>query len=255
MQVMENQGMDFTYTSYKNLVSALCKYYKQVTFAEGKNRPSSDTPLLILRHDIDMSLEAALRMARLEADLGIKATYFFYVRCPLYNMFSGEGAEQVQQILDTGHHLGLHFDCALYQDISPENIDEYVARESELIECFFKRPVEAVSFHRPGPLELKGVELKQWPNSYERVFQEDYFEYFSDSRGKWGENGNPIASEAFSARKNLHILTHPIWWTEKPMTPKDCLVELMEKIGVSAERYLHKNCDVWNNDKPSDKQN
>jgi hypothetical protein len=235
---------EFTYTSYSKLVSELCEPYHQTTFSEGKYSREGNTPLLILRHDIDMDLEAALRMALLENSLGVKATYFFMVRCPLYNVFGGEGAEQVRQILDSGHHFGLHFDCALYPDISLAKIDDYVARESDLLESFFQRPIEAISFHRPGHLELNGVELKRWPNSYERIFLED-FEYFSDSRGNWAR-GNPLDSKAFSARKNLHVLVHPIWWTETSMTPYQCLTELVQRMGAWSEHYISVNCQVWN---------
>ncbi len=40
-----------------------------------------------MRHDIDMDLEAALRLSSLENDLGVYSTYFFMVRCPLYKVF------------------------------------------------------------------------------------------------------------------------------------------------------------------------
>ncbi|MFC1978764.1 hypothetical protein ACFLVP_02135 [Chloroflexota bacterium] len=196
-----------------------------------------------MRHDIDMDLEAAVSIARLEQRLGIKSTYFFMVRCPLYNVFSGIGSEQVGQILSFGHHLGLHFDCALYNDVSTDNIEEYISKECQLLETFFEYQVEAISFHRPGQMELNGITLEKWPNSYEEVFTKD-FEYFSDSRGSWGR-GNPVDSEAFSKLKNLHILTHPIWWTEIAVEPYDRLIQLVQHIGKRAESYLSDNCQVW----------
>jgi len=174
-----------------------------------------------------MELEAAVSMSRLEQSLGVKSTYFFMVRCPLYNVFSGIGSEQVSQILSSEHYLGLHFDCALYNDISMKNIEHYISRECQLLEEFFGRPVEAISFHRPGQMELNGIVLSKWPNSYEEVFRED-FEYFSDSRGNWAR-GNPINSDAFAQGKNLHILTHPIWWTDENVEPYTRLVELVEQ--------------------------
>lgn len=206
---MEKKRRQFTYDYYKEFVSRLQEAYSFTTFQEGKRVAEIERPLVIMRHDIDMDLEAALRMSSLEKDLGIQSTYFFLVRCPLYNVFSGNGTDQVREILSAGHHFGLHFDCALYKDISADNLNYYVSKECQLLEQFFDHPVEAISFHRPGRLELSGVELERWPNSYERVFLEK-FEYFSDSRGNWAR-GNPLESEAFSKRKNLHILAHPLW--------------------------------------------
>lgn len=242
--MVENRRGEFTYDYYKEFISHLREVYHFTTFYEGKKIVGADRPLVIMRHDIDMDLEAAVRISSLEKDLGIHSTYFFMVRCPLYNIFSSNGAEQVKEILAAGHHFGLHFDCALYQDITVDKLNYYISRECELLEQFFEHPIGAVSFHRPGRLEVSGVELERWPNSYERVFLEK-FKYFSDSRGAWAR-GNPIKSEAFFKRKNLHILTHPIWWTEAPMAPRQSLVGLVQKIGHRTEQYISENCQVWN---------
>ena len=245
--MIEKRRSRFTYDYYKEFISCLHEAYHLTTFQEGKRTKEIDKPLLIMRHDIDMELEAALKMSSLEKDMGIHSTYFFMVRCPLYNVFSSDGSEQVKQILVAGHHFGLHFDCALYEDISVDNLSYYISRECQLLEQFFDHPVDAVSFHRPGRLELSGVELERWPNSYERVFTEK-FDYFSDSRGNWAR-GDPLRSDAFFKRKNLHILTHPIWWTAAPMSPYDRLVSLVQQIGSRTEQYISENCQVWNGGK------
>jgi hypothetical protein len=238
----------FTYHYYREFLSRLRETYLFTTFKEGKRIvDKSDSPLLILRHDIDMDLEPALRMAAMENDFGICSTYFLMVSCPLYNVFSGVGAKQVRQILAAGHHFGLHFDCAIYNDISADNIDYYVSTECRLLENFFQRPAEAVSFHRPGSLELSGVTLKKLPNSYEMVFRER-FQYFADSRGDWAR-GNPLESKEFSAKDNLHICIHPIWWTEELKTPYECLVDFVKRIRNRDEQYISENCGVWNEGK------
>jgi len=239
--VVENERHIFTLGYYEEFVSCLRKAYHLTTFQEGKINHAP--PKLIMRHDIDMDLESALRMSSLENKLGIHATYFFMVRCPLYNIFSGSGSEQVKQILANGHYLGLHFDCALYEDVSTNNLNYYVSKECQLLESFFENPVEAVSFHRPGRLELSGVELEKLPHTYERVFLEK-FKYFSDSRGIWAY-GNPLESEAFSKRENLHILVHPVWWTPAPVSSYQKLVSLLQQHNHQAEQYISENCKVW----------
>lgn len=241
--MVEKRKGEFTYDYYKEFIGCLRKVYDFTTFCEGKKIVETDRPLVIMRHDIDMDLEAAVRMSSLEKDLGIFSTYFFMVRCPLYNVFSSSGAELVKEILAAGHQLGLHFDCALYQDITVDNLNTYIFRECELLERFLEHLVSAVSFHRPGHLELSGVELEKWPNSYEKVFLQK-FKYFSDSRGIWG-HGNPIESDAFYKRENLHILTHPIWWTSVPMSPRKKLLILVQQINRRSEQYISENCQVW----------
>jgi len=248
--MLESPRQEFTYNYYSEFVSRLHEVYQFITFSEGKRDQETDSPLLIMRHDIDMDLEAALRLSLLEKELGIHSTYFFLIRCPLYNVFDGTTAEQVKQILAAGHHCGLHFDCSLYPDITVNNLNYYVSKECDLLERFFQCPVDAISFHRPGHLELSGVELEKWPNSYERVFLEK-FKYFSDSRGIW-RHGNPIESENFYKRENLHILTHPIWWTSEPMNPRKKLLILVHQINHRSEEYISENCQVWNEARQSE---
>ncbi|MFC1912765.1 hypothetical protein ACFLX7_01015 [Chloroflexota bacterium] len=250
--MVENRRKKFTYDCYKEFICRLREVYQFTTFLEGRRIKAVDRPLVIIRHDIDMDLEAALRMSSLEKDLGIRATYFVMVRCPLYNVFSGNGVEQVKRILADGHHFGLHFDCALYEDISTNKLDAHISRECKLLEQFFRRPIEAISFHRPGPLELSGLKTERWPNSYERVFLEE-FKYFSDSRGTWAY-GHPIESEAFSKRENLHILIHPVWWTSSPTTPYECLISLFQQASYRSEQYISENCQVWNEGKAGRKE-
>lgn len=96
----ENRRGKFTYDYYKELVCHLREVYDFTTFREGKAIIGQvDKPLVIMRHDIDSDLEAAVTMSSLERDLGIYSTYFFMVRCPLYNIFSKRGSEQVEQMM------------------------------------------------------------------------------------------------------------------------------------------------------------
>jgi len=222
---MENTREKFTYQYYSEFICLLRETYTFITFQEGKKISGGrSTGLVILRHDVDMDLEAAVRLSSLEKERGVYSTYL--------------------RILADGQHFGLHFDCSLYQDITSDNISHYVSKECLLLEQFFERPVEAVSFHRPGKLEMSGVPLDGWPHSYERVFLEE-FEYFSDSRAKWSK-GNPLESGAFSEKKNLHILIHPVWWKTLTKNGRECLDSVIQQIGDRSRQYISENCEVWN---------
>lgn len=41
---------------------------------------------VILRHDVDADLEAAVAMAEIERDLGLTTTYFLMLASPLYSL-------------------------------------------------------------------------------------------------------------------------------------------------------------------------
>jgi hypothetical protein len=247
----ENNKEEFTYAYYQEFVKRLSRNYRFITFPEGRDIMSNpepplhpDRPLAIMRHDIDMDLYSALNMSLLEKALGLSATYFFMVTCPIYNVFSPTGSAQVRQILSVGHHLGLHYDLPACGDISLESLNAAIARECTLLEDFFLRPVEAVSFHRWGSWHLSDIILDNRPHTYEKLFLEK-FQYFSDSRSRWAR-GNPVKSEAFLKKANLHLLVHPIWWGDDVMTPFERLTNLVDKVTSRAEQYLAENCDVWN---------
>ena len=67
--------------------------------------PSRD---VILRHDVDLSLDAALRMAELEAEAGAAATYFLMTRSEFYNLDAPSGVEAIERLRELGHRVGLH---------------------------------------------------------------------------------------------------------------------------------------------------
>ena len=72
---------DFSLDNYRNLITALLSEgYNFVTFNE-YCRGVDDDYFVVLRHDVDKLPQNALRMARIEHDLGVKSTYYFPSCC------------------------------------------------------------------------------------------------------------------------------------------------------------------------------
>ena len=63
---------------------------------------------IFLRHDVDLSLAAAVQMAELEAARGVSATYFLMTRSVFYNLASREGERALARLRELGHRVGLH---------------------------------------------------------------------------------------------------------------------------------------------------
>src|ERR671924_2223230 len=63
---------------------------------------------LLLRHDVDLSLDAALRLAELEARAEAQSTYFLMTRSVFYNLASPEGERARARLRELGHRVGLH---------------------------------------------------------------------------------------------------------------------------------------------------
>src|SRR5262252_1433005 len=63
---------------------------------------------LILRHDVDLSLDGALAMAEVEADEGAWSTWFLMTRSVFYNLASPEGERAIARLRELGHRVGHH---------------------------------------------------------------------------------------------------------------------------------------------------
>ena len=228
---------EFSAAGYRALVRALlARGYTVHGFAEAE--PAARH--LILRHDIDMSIEAATLIAETEAELGVAAIYFVLVRSELYNPFAPSGLEALARIAALGHEIGLHFDAALYSETA---LEEAAARECAVLEAFTQRPVRTISFHRPHSSLLgRAGALAGRRHAYEPRFFSD-MGYSSDSRGGW-RHGHPLTHDAVTAGRALQLLTHPIWWQGPPAPPDVRLDDLLDARLDALDRALAANCDV-----------
>lgn len=240
-------GITFTHTSYAALLDALLERgYKFGAFPEAQGLLARGEQFLLMRHDIDFDLEKAAAMASLEKEKGVQATYFFMLRTEHYNVLSKNGTAVIEEILGNGHHLGLHFDCAAYsRGFRTNELADACKREAGILETWFGKKVEIVSYHRPGPEVLKGcADISQpYPHTYLPLFTKE-IHYCSDSRGEW-RHGNPLETEAFRNRKPLHVLIHPVWWCREITTPLDVLTKLQESKRERLECSFRENCTVY----------
>ncbi len=240
------RGTTFTLDTYRGtLKGLLSKGYVFRTFPSYLSEPKPFT--VLMRHDIDFTLEAAVRMARVEAEEGVQATYFLMLRTEHYNVFSREGSERVREILGLGHHLALHFDCASYPvTLSSAELAKACSREAEMLEQWFGHAVEVVSYHRPAPNVLTGDPALSAPrpHTYMKVFTSGGIEYLSDSRGEWRQGG-PTASAEQNQGGSLHVLVHPVWWTEIATSPYEVLQQVEDQMVWQLEHSMAANCTVY----------
>jgi len=230
---------DFTEAGYRGLIERLlAQGYAARGFAEAEPAERH----LILRHDLDLSLAAALPLAEIERDLGVAATYFVLVRAELYNAASAAGEWVLAQLMELGHDIGLHFDAALYPD-EEAALNAAAARECALLETITGRSVATISFHRPAQHLLGRAE----PLAGRRhAYQPRYFSemgYCSDSRGAW-HHGHPLDHPAVAAGHALQLLTHPVWWSGADAPPKVRLERYLAERVDMLDRELAAQCDV-----------
>lgn len=237
---------DFTTAGYAALLTA---FRERGYEARGYDAAEPHRRHLILRHDLDMSIEAALPIAAIEAEARVKATYFVLLRSEMYNVQSAASVRALASIAGQGHDIGLHHDASLYAD-DDDALQQAAAAECAMLELVLQRPITMISFHRPAP-RLQGYagRLAGRRHAYEPRFFSD-MGYCSDSRGAW-HHGHPLDHPAVAAGHALQLLTHPIWWQDAAASP------VQEKLDRFAHaRYLMlraelgRNCQTYDPTRP-----
>jgi hypothetical protein len=215
----------FSLEAYRNLLAAFdCAGYSFCQFGEINQRLEENEPFVVLRHDIDISLRAAFEIAYVEHELGIQATYFVTFHSPFYNLLSQSNADTLVQINQWGHQIALHLDCKAYEEQCASALTEI-----DVLAKFYPYiDTQLASLHSPNNLEHFPIEsFRQLRNVYGPIINKD-MAYISDSTGRW-RYGHPLDSEAFSSRRPMQLLTHPIWWLQDGEIPSEKL-----------ERWLYK---------------
>lgn len=130
---------DFTLKSYQSLILAFKQAgYQFQTFEEAMTIPVEGKSV-VMRHDVDELAWNALKMAKVENQHGIRATYFFRI------VKQSNVPEVIRQIVALGHEVGYH-----YEDLSLTDGDEVKAIASfEKNLSYFRTfyPVRTVSMH------------------------------------------------------------------------------------------------------------
>ena len=212
--------MDFSLHSYKKILQIALEQgyiFQPFDILEDHDRTIKSQLVCLLRHDIDVSVNAALAMAKLEYELGIQSTYFIMLRSPVYNLFSRENSEYLKKIIGFGHHIGLHYDDAYDSGMHQKGIDS-IYHETEILQSSFDVEINTVSFHQPSPKILAGaVNTGRLVNTYVHP-QENGFEYLSDSNRILKNSLYKVFKERTYER--FQLLIHPIWWvyTQKSIT-------------------------------------
>ena len=178
----------------------------------GFDRPPSPGDVII-RHDVDLSLTAAVRMAEVEAEAGVWSTWCLMTRSVFYNLASPEGERALSRLRELGGRIAHH---AVWPQVDlDERFEPIVAWHNPELE-YMTNPIEGAVNAMSPP----------W-------FDRQHFR--SDSNHRWGfrgiEHSCPHPDLAHGRLDWLHLLIHPAIWVYEGRTMR----ETMESF-VSAER-------------------
>ncbi len=226
---------DFTELEYRKLVRLARDKWKIVAFTE-RRMPGR---ICLWRHDIDLSPHRARRLAQIESDEGLSATYMVLLHSTFYSALEREIREIIRNIAALGHDIGLHFDPAFYdpEELEGDGLGKLLAFEKGVLETAVGIRVTSFSFHNsekiPPSTKPEAEEVAGMVNASSRYIREQ-FGYCSDSNGYWRYRRLREVLES-GADQRLHVLTHPGWWVPEPMAPRDRIARC---INGRANRHL-----------------
>ena len=203
----------FDLAHYGELLEAARAGGYRFAFFDGEPRPGD----LLLRHDVDLSLEAALEMAELEARRGARATYFLMTESVFYNLASPVGRDALARLRELGHRVGLHA----------------VWPRAELDERFHA----VIAWHNPDP-----TYMSEPIEGAENVMAARWFSpatYRSDSNQHW-RHGCPHDALAAAEFPWLQLLIHPELWVYPGATMRETMLALLDAERATRLEYMRR---------------
>ena len=158
-----------------------------------------------LRHDIDFSLNDAVKIAKIEKKKKIFANFFFLISSPFYNIFNKNDKSQIKEIINMGHNVGLHFDPSIY---NIKEVNTFLIKEIKIFNDMLNVNSKVFSLHRPRNF-LNYKFKKNLINTYDNKFIKK-IKYISDSGGFFNFE-EPISWLNKNNGKSIQLLLHPIW--------------------------------------------
>lgn len=224
---------DFTLRKYEELCEAISNsQHTTHTIREYLENGTITNPVILLRHDVDENIRFALDMAKVEAEYGIKATYYLRAKNNTYI------PDTIDSIVSNGHEIGYHYETL---DDARGDMDLAIQLFAKELAAFREKyDVKTVCMHG-NPLskydnrDMWGrCRLSDFGLLGEPYLSLDYhkFTYFSDSGRNWDINKNKIKDTLLSPEQaagvrntddliqlirmgniqDICILTHPERW-------------------------------------------
>ena len=167
---------------------------------------------VVCRHDVDLSLDAAVTMAEMEADLGVESTYFVLLTSPLYNAMRSTSREAIRRIEGLGHDVGLHFSTHAYPELDRRppaaSVERRVRAELDVLNSLLEGTPTGVSFHIP-PAWALGAEFEGFTSAYAPAYFSEST-YVADSSQRWRDEPPAVGP----GDGPVQVLTHPGLWAE-----------------------------------------
>ncbi len=213
LQLPSSSPDNFTLDHYFETLKAYrSANYSVISFKEYLHKTPAGK-VLILRHDVDLDLEVAHRMALIDHKADCRSTWFLRLHSRRYNLLSYDSQRIILDLKKMGHEVALHFEPSFAQSIDLE-ADSYADRQKNIFENITGEKVIGFSSHEPtraNQPELVATLMNRWKleyHAYETRFTKD-MKYLSDSSSRWREG---CFSKWLNKHDRMQVLVHPFWW-------------------------------------------
>ncbi len=229
---------DFTTANYDRLLGIAADSFQFVAYDAIDTLLDKRERFVLWRHDVDASPHRARVLAKLENNRGLRCTYFVWLHSTMYHFYEAEILNIFKEIYDMGHDVGLHFDAGFYGYLDETELERKLDWERQILENALGRKITVFSFHDPG---FAFPNYSQYPlsdlaelfphyfrssisgliNTYGKFFRESV-PYCSDANGYWRfKRLEDVLKSSKEETPRLQVLTHPEWWVDTPMSPRD----------------------------------
>lgn len=235
----------FSYDDYKEIIRIIQATGRHCNYAEALHKDK----FVIMRHDVEYSVDRAYRLAKVEQSMDFISTYFFQWTNNTYNILSRKNMDMIKDMHERGQHIGLHF--ALNGMTDMQQIRRRIQKEMEILSEMFGFEVTEFSVHRPSKDVLReNIKLDGILNAY----QDDFFtfadrideetplqvKYMSDANHIW-RYGYPDEKNITSYDK-VQILTHPFAWSKKGCGNFDNYRDLLQEKYIELVQSVDNEC-------------
>ena len=208
----------FSYSDYKEIINIIKESGRGCNFRQAQERDK----FIIMRHDVEFSVDRAFALSKLELSMDFTSTYFFQWTNNSYNILSKKNMDMIKYMHERGHVIGLHF--ALNGLTDMELVRKKILREIHVLSEMLGFEITEFSIHRPSADVLReNIVFPGIINAYQDeffTFSENvtdstplHVKYISDAKHRWNY-GTPDADTLFN-NERVQILTHPYSWTKK----------------------------------------
>jgi hypothetical protein len=181
--------LDFTLEKYTQLCESLASLPHPIMTVNAFLE-SGQPRAIVLRHDVDRGMRAALRMAELEAQRGIAATYYVRAKRTVFKPAA------LRALHELGHEVGYHYEVLAK---ARGDTEQAIALfEDELRQFRAIVPIRTISMHGSPLSPWNNLDLWQTYNVESYDIKKDIYSaidykcayYFTDTGRRWDRKFN-----------------------------------------------------------------